>query len=238
MNKQVLLAAIIAVTVWYLTRKDPVTGRSIADDLIAPSQPTSPGFSGGVVPMGGVVGGPSPSKATTIIGASTAAATAILPSVLGGSTVAAGAGGGAAAAGAGAGIGLAGTLAITGAIGGAAILAFGILHEGWFRGGEEGIKVNPARDAFFDAIIRSSSYATVPTYGKTPVPGAQSIQDVRYNAFLEMARKARVPEGEIDRILTAVYKATTMQGFEQAVNDVQDTFQRYESAAVIAGANY
>jgi len=65
--------------------------------------------------------------------------------------------------GAGASAGAAGVGAATGAVSGgaaaaaaltagiaagAALLAYGIAEKGWFRGGEEGITVNPERDAF------------------------------------------------------------------------------------------
>lgn len=56
---------------------------------------------------------------------------------------------------AGATIGAVGTAAVTataaitaGVTAGVGVLAWGITTKGWFRGGEEGIKVNPARDAF------------------------------------------------------------------------------------------
>jgi hypothetical protein len=39
-------------------------------------------------------------------------------------------------------------VATAGIAAGVGILAWGITSKGWFRGGEEGIKVNPARDAF------------------------------------------------------------------------------------------
>lgn len=59
------------------------------------------------------------------------------------------AGGGAGAAGTAGGIGLsASTVGITAGIGAGALLAYGIWKKGLFRGGEEALKVNPARDAF------------------------------------------------------------------------------------------
>lgn len=39
-------------------------------------------------------------------------------------------------------------LAMTGIGAGAGLLTWGILDQGWFRGGEEGVKVNPNRDRF------------------------------------------------------------------------------------------
>jgi hypothetical protein len=64
--------------------------------------------------------------------------------------VAGGAAGGTAAAGAGLGATIAGlaTNPFTIAAAGALVLGLGIGKKGWFRGGEEGIAVNPARDTF------------------------------------------------------------------------------------------
>jgi len=58
------------------------------------------------------------------------------------------------AAGTAAGAGFGGTLValasnpVTWGVAAAALLAFGIGKKGWFRGGEEGVRVNPARDRF------------------------------------------------------------------------------------------
>jgi hypothetical protein len=45
-------------------------------------------------------------------------------------------------------LGLSGGLVATGIGAGAAVIAWGVIDKGWFRGGEEGVKVNPNRDVF------------------------------------------------------------------------------------------
>lgn len=49
---------------------------------------------------------------------------------------------------AGAGLGAGALLAATGIGAAAAIIAWGVIKQGWFRGGQEGVVVNPARDQF------------------------------------------------------------------------------------------
>jgi hypothetical protein len=71
-----------------------------------------------------------------------------------GGAVAGGGGGAAGAAGAaGAGIGAGAAIAITAGAAGAALLAWGIIAKGWFRGGEEALHVNPARDEFIATFV-------------------------------------------------------------------------------------
>lgn len=234
--RDLVLLALLGGAAYFLLRRNPATGRTLADDLL--SGLPLPGA--GLSPVPVYAAPPSSSggsHAGQIVGiAGTVAATAV-PLLTGGGAAAVAGGGGAAAAGA-AGIGLTGALAATGVAAGAAILAWGIIQRGWFRGGEEGVKVNPARDAWFDYFIKSSSLANVPTYGKDYRAGAQSIQDVRYNAFLEVSRRAHVPEGEINRILTDVYNADTMREWEAAAKQVEDTYRKYESQAVVLGLGY
>jgi len=43
---------------------------------------------------------------------------------------------------------------IGGIAAGVGLLVYGITEKGWFRGGEEGVKVNPARDDFFGQFQR------------------------------------------------------------------------------------
>lgn len=96
-------------------------------------------------------------QAIGLIGAGSTAVAAWLAA--GGSTAAAGAAGATAATGgasagstagatAGAGLGTAATIGITAGIGGGIILAWAIWKKGLFRGGDEALHVNPARDQF------------------------------------------------------------------------------------------
>lgn len=65
-----------------------------------------------------------------------------------------------AAAGIATALGLASTTALmaTGIGAVAALLAWGVLQEGWFRGGEEALVVNPARDAFVNEFAELDPY--------------------------------------------------------------------------------
>jgi hypothetical protein len=245
--RTVALLVVLAGGAYYLTRRDEKTGASLADSLLAgigltsgptpaaagrPSTSTSsspytvPGYVETTTASG--------SKTGAIVGTAATAAGAILPTLgIGGGAAAAGGGAAGTAGAAGAGIGLAGALVATGIAAGAALLVWGIWKKGLFRGGEEGIIVNPMRDEWFDYYIQHSSWAGKPLYGKTPIPGATSVQTARYEAYLEVARRARVPESEIDRTLTAIYKADTRERFVAAAQDVEATFRKYETNATI-----
>jgi hypothetical protein len=233
-SRTVAIVVLVGAGGYYLTRRDPITGRSVLDDWQRSTNafgsraetPTArtdpwlvPGYTTTTTASGSQVG--------SIIGAGGAAAGAILPSLIGTGSATAGAG-----------IGLGAALAATGIAAGAAVLIWGIIQRGWFRGGEEAIYVNPLRDQYFDYFIKSSSYANTPTYGKTVVLGATSIQTVRYNAFLEVARRAHVPEDQIDRILTQLYRADSKDEIGAAMAEVENTFRQYETAAVVAGLGF
>lgn len=107
------------------------------------------GGSGGITgQLGGSVAG-----MIGLGGAGTGAAAGVAgveAGVLGGVGGGAAAGGGAAgtAGAVGTGIGVGSTIALTGGIAAGALLAWGIWKKGLFRGGEESLKVNPARDVF------------------------------------------------------------------------------------------
>lgn len=58
------------------------------------------------------------------------------------------------AAAAGIGLTSAAAVATAGIAAGGALLAWGIVEKGWFRGGEEGVKVNPARDAYLSSFAQ------------------------------------------------------------------------------------
>lgn len=190
------------------------------------------------------------------IGASIAAK--ILPGLLGGtgaavaggtataagSTVAAGgaaAAGTAGTAGGGGALigGTAGTVTAIAIPAAAAILSWGIATEGWFRGGEEGIRVNPARDGWFNWFIAYSSY-NLDGIGVFPkdawgnddfdaVRFVGNVQTVRYNAYLEVLRRYHVPEHEIDRTLTAVYAAESMTALAAAVDETGRVMRKFST---------
>lgn len=166
----------------------------------------------------------APSTTQKIIGASTAIGAALVPTLVGGGS-AAGAGAGATgAAGAGAGISTAAAITAAGIAAGAAILAWGIITKGWFRGGEEGIKVNPARDAFLQEF--NTQYGLVRT-------------DTSYESLVQGFQKAvadvGMPGYEADRLQRRINAAETMTEWNDAANDAANTFEAYSAIAGIAG---
>ncbi len=121
-------------------------------------------------------------------------------------------GGGGAAAGAGAagGGGIMGSIGslltnpITAAVGGGIALALGIWKGGLFRGGEEALKVNPARDEFFQ--------------------GFQNKFGGDQQAALATAFNNAGVSGDIaNQLITQLYHADTMKEFEAATKAINDT---------------
>jgi hypothetical protein len=99
-----------------------------------------------------------------------------------------------------AGIGLGATIGLTAGIGGAALLAWGIAKKGWLRGGEEGTKVNPARDAFLRQYGGFNSLASLLT-SVTGEPGG-------------------------GRLFQALTTARTMKAFTAATSNIQTLLAR------------
>jgi hypothetical protein len=127
--------------------------------------------------VAGVFGGLGGAAATGGASATVAAATA------GGTTAAAAGGTAAGAAGGGFGATLAAlaTNPFTIAAAGAGLLGLGIWKKGWFRGGEEGTKVNPARDAFLKQFGGFQSLASLLT-SVTGEPGGGRLFDALKSA--------------------------------------------------------
>lgn len=193
---------------------------AFVDNLTGGRNPFAPSTpQGSLTPQQRTPVPPQPSTAVKLIGASTATAAALLPSLLGGGAAAGGAGGaGGAAAGAGAGIGTGAAIAAAGIAAGAAVLAWGILKQGWFRGGDEGIHVNPARDEFFIEFNRKYG---LPDHGDAGLGlGA---------GFARAAGDVGMPGYEANRMLIRINAANHMDEFEAALNDVTATFDAYSS---------
>jgi len=162
-NVKLILAVALGGGAFYFLaiRRDPVTGKTVAETLVSPQSANAtlaqPQKLPGNVSSQGDARTPSPGTiAMGIVGASAPIVGAL--AAAGGGTAAAGAaaagaatGGGGAAAG---GIGLAAGVTIAGVAAGAALLVWGIVKKGLFRGGEEALKVNPARDAFIAQFAR------------------------------------------------------------------------------------
>ncbi|HJR08435.1 MAG TPA: hypothetical protein VJ842_14330 [Pyrinomonadaceae bacterium] len=130
-----------------------------------------------------------------------------------GGGVAATAGAATSAAGIATGAGLAGaTIALTAGIAAAAgLLVWGIAKRGWFRGGEEGISVNPARDQFIDVWIQQY------------YPGAGSER--QYDAMASAFNDAGVNGITAQNTIAQLYAADTMAELEIAARNFINVLQ-------------
>lgn len=169
MADDTILIVALAGAAWYLTQHPELLQAAPAPTLLPGTTRPPGGLYGDDFDGDGVPDDPdgpgffnSTGGRATILGIGTAAS--VVPLFVGGAGAAAAAGGAGAAgtaAGVAGGIGAAGTIAITAGIAAAAILAWGIIHEGWFRGGEEALVVNPARDLFLKEFAPYDPYQDV-----------------------------------------------------------------------------
>lgn len=134
-----------------------------------------------------------------------------------------------------AGAGLFAAALTAGIAAGAAILVWGIAKRGWFRGGEEALYVNPARDELIDVS------ATLPFHDK-PVAGlrvwppirgydkdGRQVADLegsgipraewsalRYESMVKAFAAANIDGNEANAVITQLYQADQMSEFEAA----------------------
>jgi hypothetical protein len=248
-GQRAAVAVLLVAGAYYLTRSDPKTGRSYADDLLSglgltplgpptartvPFAGTSPAnnYSSAVSPATS-----SSSRGAAVLGAGASIAASTLPAILGGGSAAAGAGAATAGSGAaagGAGIGLAGALTITGVAAGAAILAWAIIAKGLFRGGEEALKVSPARDEYFNAFNKQLGLPL----------GDGGHDDALTLGFRTIAGNLRAADGggipgyEVDRMLRRIHAADKVVEWQAATADVEQTFRAYESLPATGGPSW
>lgn len=186
------------------------------------------GFGGGGAGGGGLLDNLIGGGLTSLLGGGGGGATTM---VLGGIPVVAGTGaaggvgaaatGGAAAGGGGFGAAVAGlaTNPITIAAAGALILGLGIWKKGWFRGGEEGTQVNPARDEFFAGF-------------------QQQFGGSQFEAMAKAFASAGVSGDIAERLIKQLYDADTMKEFEAATTAIREalagaTAEANETAAAM-----
>lgn len=93
----------------------------------------------------------------------------------------------------------------TAGIAGAAALGMGIWKGGLFRGGEEALKVNPARDDFFEKFV--NQYAG---------------QFSAYESLVKNLTEGGVSHAQTEKLIGQIYAADSMKEFETAVDHVND----------------
>lgn len=107
--------------------------------------------------------------------------------------------------------GATGTLAATGYGAAAALLVWGITQKGWFRGGEEGVQVNPARDQFIDTFVQ------------VYYPGAGS--EKQFDAMARALGDCGVDGNTAQQVIAQLYAADTMDLFRQAATRFLDAMK-------------
>jgi len=121
------------------------------------------------------------------------------------------------------GLGATGGLITAGIGAGAAVVAWGIIDKGWFRGGEEGVKVNPNRDVFlsqfanFDYMRDSANPPGF--YGASLVLTHAGRHDL-FNALVQ-SRTVAAMQSAIDQIVAVVSAMTPeqwMQVHQELIN--------------------
>jgi hypothetical protein len=214
---------------YYLTRRDPITGRTVLDGprpttgggTTAPPSYLVPGYTTVPTAGGGTTG--------AIISGGAAAAAAIIPTLIGtgaAAGTAAGTGAAAGAGAAGAGIGLAGALVITGIAAGAAILAWAIISKGLFRGGDEALHVSPARAEYLNQYNRALGLPDGSGQDDNALTlGFRTVGSTLFRS----ADGGGIPGFEVDRMLRRIHAADHVDEWKAAVADVEATWRAYDT---------
>lgn len=96
-------------------------------------------------------------------------------------------------------------LLTTGIAAAAGLLVWGIVQKGWFRGGEEGVVVNPARDQFIQVWIN------------VYYPGEGSAR--QFEAMARATQDANLNGNYAQQLIKAIYDADTMDEFTAAAQN-------------------
>jgi len=113
----------------------------------------------------------------------------------------------------------------------AALLVWGITQKGWFRGGEEGIRVNPARDEFLDVWVQTyypgtpakKGDSTPDTKVSDPVTGYSG--DAQYSAMVRAFHDAGVNGNVASQLISQLYSADDMKEFQAAAENMLRVLQ-------------
>lgn len=138
------------------------------------------------------------------------------PSSLGTTAIGTGASVGGIAATAGASVGT--IAAITAGAAGAALLAWGIIAKGWFRGGEEALQVNPARDDFVATFVPVHKAVFGVIY--PPQTYDTSVRDGDWK-YLYAEVLAHFDPNVGPQLTSALQAADTKAEFDAAVKNIQ-----------------
>lgn len=122
-------------------------------------------------------------------------------------------GGTAAGGGAMAGLGAFLTNPFTIGAAGAAILGLGIWKKGWFRGGEEALRVNPARDQWFDQFVAKYRGQYSP-----------------YESLVRALEESGVVGDKASNIIRDIYGADTMKEYNAAVEKATEALEKLPDA--------
>ena len=122
-------------------------------------------------------------------------------------------------------------LLATGIAAAGGLLVWGIVQRGWFRGGEEGIKVNPARDEFLNVWVQNYYPGTPVKIGDNtpdvtvtdPVTGLTST--AQYSAMVRAFHDAGVRGDIAEGIIGQIYAARTMDAFGTAAEKMLHALQ-------------
>ncbi len=135
---------------------------------------------------------------------------------------------------------------VAGIAGGVAILVWGIVKRGWFRGGEEALHVNPARDElidvsatlpFHDKDFPGSGWRVWPPIRRINIDGRDVAdltgsgiprsdwEQLRYESMLKLFTSAQIDGNETNSVLTQLYQADSMTEFEAAATRYIETLK-------------
>jgi len=144
---------------------------------------------------------------------------------------------------------------VAGVFAGAAILVWGIVKRGWFRGGEEALHVNPARDELIDVTATIPfAHMDFPGSGWRVWPQIRPMQkdgrevadlegsgiprsdwsQLRYESMLKLFTTAGIPAAETSSVIGQLYAADEMEEFEPAAYRYVETLQKGARAQGVA----
>ena len=121
-------------------------------------------------------------------------------------------------------------LLATGIAAAGALLFWGISQKGWFRGGEEGIRVNPARDQFLDTWVQNY-YPGTPINATITDPVTGVTSTAQYNAMVRAFHDAGIRGDIAEQTIAQLYRADTMQEFQVAAEHMLAVLQSGVKAA-------